>query len=257
MCLAWLIAIGYSIPSFLMYTTVELTEGDHQVAYCMNTATNQLHIIVMINFLLWYCLPLLLMSFMYAKIAVVLWKSGEDKNTNTEDKQLASDCTNETVKNGTESRRNSKKLFRRISSDWFSSVKSPDSTATHGSTDIFTRRSSHHSQNVITSRRKVIRLLLAIVVSFAICMLPHHVRLLAELWIPITNYHPSFLHHLVPPFTFWLFYLNSALNPILYAFLSNNFRQGLTETFRPKRKLSIFSLRTGSRSSRNEHQTYA
>jgi len=77
--------------------------------------------------------------------------------------------------------------------------------------------------NFLTSRRKVVRLLAAIVTSFALCMLPHHVRVQWQEWRRTASY--SYEQMYIPPLTTLVFYVNSCLNPLLYALISNKFRQ--------------------------------
>jgi hypothetical protein len=80
----------------------------------------------------------------------------------------------------------------------------------------------------LIARRKVVRLLVAIVSSFAICMLPHHVRLQWQEWSADDHY--SVEHMYVPPVTTLIFYVNSCLNPLLYALISDRFRKAFAET---------------------------
>ena len=88
------------------------------------------------------------------------------------------------------------------------------------------RDSGMPSESALLARRKVIRLLIAVIVSFALCALPYHIRLLWQAWG-----HPqmSFGEFLVPPITFVIYYFSSALNPLLYAFLSINFRVAMRD----------------------------
>lgn len=81
----------------------------------------------------------------------------------------------------------------------------------------------------LIARRKVVRLLVAIVSSFAICMLPHHVRLQWQEWSAVDS---SSIEHMmfVPPVTTLIFYVNSCLNPLLYALISDRFRKAFAET---------------------------
>jgi len=81
-------------------------------------------------------------------------------------------------------------------------------------------------QTALSARRKVIRLLIAVVVSFAVCVLPYHVRVL---WQAFGQLQLTDWHQLIPPLTFVFYYLNSGLNPLLYALLSNNFRSSLSD----------------------------
>ncbi len=113
-------------------------------------------------------------------------------------------------------------------------------------------RNSGRNASALLARRKVIRLLIAVIVSFATCVLPYHIRVLWQTW---GTPHLSFWTSLLTPMTFLIFYLNSGLNPILYAFLSDNFRRSLREvlTCRRRRRLlrgmstmSTASIRTGT-----------
>ncbi len=105
--------------------------------------------------------------------------------------------------------------------------------------------------NALLARRKVIRLLIAVIVSFATCVLPYHIRVLYQYW---GDPHFSFWAALMTPSTFLLFYMNSGLNPLLYAFLSDNFRRSLREVLlcggrrlgRGLSTMSSTSMRTAS-----------
>lgn len=86
------------------------------------------------------------------------------------------------------------------------------------------------SFRVLSTRRKVVRLLVLVLLTFAICVLPHHVRLLMFYWnvYPVTSFGFTFF----PPIAFICMYLNSALNPLLYSLFSESFRRSLRECIR-------------------------
>lgn len=83
------------------------------------------------------------------------------------------------------------------------------------------------NKNPLAHRRKVIRLLMAMVGSFAVCMLPHHVRLQWQEWSQSEGF--DYGHMFLPPMTTLIFFFNSALNPFLYALISDRFRQSVIE----------------------------
>ena len=84
------------------------------------------------------------------------------------------------------------------------------------------------SRKVARARKKVIRLLTAIVITFSFCVLPHHVKVLNHYWHIYTLPHETDVY--ISPIAAVVLYLNSALNPILYALFSSNFRKSFKET---------------------------
>ena len=99
-------------------------------------------------------------------------------------------------------------------------------------------------EGALLARRKVIRLLMAVLISFSICVFPYHLRVMYQ---SFSTPEVSFTGMLMVPITFVIYYTNSGLNPILYAFLSDNFRKSLKEvvTCSVKRKRPGYNLRGG------------
>jgi hypothetical protein len=95
------------------------------------------------------------------------------------------------------------------------------------------------SQNVLRARRGVIRMLIVVVLAFAICNLPYHARKMWQYWSHDYDGGSTF-SSLFTPLTFLVTYFNSGINPLLYAFMSRNFRKGM-------RELLCCSLRRGGR----------
>ena len=82
-----------------------------------------------------------------------------------------------------------------------------------------------HNPKSIMRKRKVTRLIFFIVLAFFICWLPSHM-----VWIWV-NFFPdqwpnTYAHYSFRVFAHALSYANSAINPVLYTFLSINFRRG-------------------------------
>ena len=84
------------------------------------------------------------------------------------------------------------------------------------------------SRKVARARKKVVRLLTAIVISFSVCVLPHHLKVLNHFWNIFSLPHAIDVY--MSPCSFIVLYINSALNPILYALFSKNFRKSFKET---------------------------
>lgn len=84
----------------------------------------------------------------------------------------------------------------------------------------------HHSssQNVLKARRGVIRMLIIVVSTFAVCNLPLHARKMWQYWSSDYRGNSNF-SALFTPLTSLVTYFNSGVNPLLYAFLSKNFRR--------------------------------
>ncbi|XP_005106214.1 orexin receptor type 2 [Aplysia californica] len=77
----------------------------------------------------------------------------------------------------------------------------------------------------IMSRRKAARMLIAIVIVFGICYLPVHIMNLLRYFEAVdygTDMHAPIVQSLV---SHWLPYFNSALNPVIYNFMSAKFRK--------------------------------
>ena len=94
------------------------------------------------------------------------------------------------------------------------------------------------TEGALVARRRVIRLLIAVIASFAACVLPYHIRIMWQ------TFHTqqlafSFWEILFTPITFVAYYMNSALNPLLYAFLSMNFRRSLCQVLTCRDKMVI------------------
>ena len=93
------------------------------------------------------------------------------------------------------------------------------------------------SKKVVQRRKEVIRLLATIVILFAICVLPHHIKVVNHYWN--FYYLPHSVDVYISPCSFILLYLNSALNPIVYALFSKNFRTSFKDSLRCFRKRQI------------------
>ncbi|KAI6210483.1 G-PROTEIN-RECEP-F1-2 domain-containing protein [Aphelenchoides besseyi] len=87
----------------------------------------------------------------------------------------------------------------------------------------------------VDSRKRVVRLVVVIVLCFAVLSLPRYVYLTWSVFRAKNA--PRCLNcltALIQPSTFLLLFLNSGLNPYLYAFLSKRFRNAIANTFNCK-----------------------
>lgn len=221
------------------------------------------------TFMLWYVVPLALMAFVYSRISVVLWRSSHGPRVTTStpavqhhdaDVPDAGDVssTKPNAVVSTDATSAGRRLMRRLglqqqqqqptsarhdhlttSPQCLITVEPSSDDVGHGSAielrsltsgrearRAATALTSSSDQTALSARRKVIRLLIAVVVSFAVCVLPYHVRVL---WQAFSEPQLTDWQLVIPPLTFVLYYLNSGLNPLLYALLSNNFRSSLSD----------------------------
>ncbi|XP_069122999.1 QRFP-like peptide receptor isoform X2 [Argopecten irradians] len=90
-------------------------------------------------------------------------------------------------------------------------------------------RSNSSSQD--RTRKKVIKMLVVVLVVFVLCWTPQQYFLLWEVF----RSHTTKTSKIVPTIKYiavYFAYLNSAINPILYAGFNENFRRGFTEAFK-------------------------
>ncbi|XP_070566046.1 G-protein coupled receptor 54-like [Ptychodera flava] len=98
------------------------------------------------------------------------------------------------------------------------------------SSTLFYRTQSKAQQARQRQKIRKTRMVAVVVLIFAICWLPIHV---INIWIRVDA---SFPHESIVMFGFQLFancisYANSCVNPIIYAFMSDNFRRRFREVF--------------------------
>ncbi|XP_071483213.1 uncharacterized protein [Diadema antillarum] len=90
------------------------------------------------------------------------------------------------------------------------------------------QRAKKISKSTIATRKKVIRMLVVLVVAFATCLFPMQ---LYAIWTNTGSFpYTSRFGVLYIPFQYLAYFFNSALNPFLYALLSDNFRMRMRET---------------------------
>ncbi|KAJ3609687.1 hypothetical protein NHX12_024199 [Muraenolepis orangiensis] len=92
-----------------------------------------------------------------------------------------------------------------------------------------------------TSKKKTAQTVLVVVVVFGLSWLPHHVL---HLWVEFGNFplnQASFYFRMV---AHCLAYSNSSVNPVIYAFLSENFRKSYRQMFRRCRRRAAAAVAT-------------
>ncbi len=351
----WILSAFAGLPFLVFYsTTPPIVKGDIVMYFCIPVHEFSQKAYVTSNAVMWYVIPLVLMSAIYSRIAVVLWQSSQGMdgtasvggvhggtarragNGGSSIVKTSAASTNGTSSSGMdrkkecgrkyaeeqqclmeaeeERRQRTARLLKRMDSnvsddggippenqtsnscesdpedDWPSSrnrnkarhteirmvgMATPSSTYTYtvcndsskngvsgaratgpprpgalGGVKGLFKRSSGKAGNALLARRRVIRLLVVVIVSFAVCMLPYHVRVLLQQWNQQHAKVEGFWNTLFTPITLVIYYLNSGLNPFFYAFLSDRFRKCFVEvmTCRDNKNVRYFtshSMKTG------------
>jgi len=286
----WLTSVLYSLPHLVFYDTVYIprqattdwddvqTTASAVVAdadvFCINSRRVVTRVYILVNFAALYVTPLTLMTFVYARISLELWRSGSQPAAAVSSCRLSSEARRTRTPRGGSLRNPS--YVGHSSTGAAQSPSAPptqrwsgqhqqidiemvavepgapvdDGITTHEEPTPRRRAAVRQTAAAVTvfvqnnplrSRRKVIRLLIAFVVTFAVCMLPNHVWLLWQEWADLYQQYESsgsyqqyesysYEHFMyVPPVMTLLFYVNSCLNPFLYALISDKFRSAVSD----------------------------
>ncbi|KAF5307850.1 hypothetical protein FQR65_LT06582 [Abscondita terminalis] len=220
----WITSALYSAPKFFWVNTITTSIGERDETVCIaNRKKFNSQLFDMINFVFLYVIPLVIMTLLYTRIAVGLWRSSRKL-----EKQLNASS------NGCY------QSFRCRSAD--KTIQQNDGRPRNPDTSLSNTSSS---QNILKARRGVIKMLIVVVLTFSLCNLPFHVRKMWQYWS--YSYHgDTNFSALLTPLTFLVTYFNSGINPLLYAFLSKNFRRGMREM--------LFGTIFGNRFNQNQHQ---
>ena len=254
----WTIAVLYNTPYLFYYDTVAIPYLDIEFCYFNKTGAFGLKCLSLANFIVWYLLPLTVIGVLYTSVGISLWKipisvplhpRSCSSNTGSQ-RSLHSIEESHTLSVSSaehEIHSNNGKCYSESGSHFESDTDSQKATqtpihnlASHLARNVrntLTNRLRHTNSNKLSEtsslkvnvgRRKVIRLLIAVVVSFAVCVLPHHLKVMNYFWDFV-----SFPHNIevyFSPVAFIVLYLNNCLNPILYALFSTNFRRAFSES---------------------------
>ncbi|ENN81530.1 hypothetical protein D910_09121, partial [Dendroctonus ponderosae] len=206
----WTSCVLYSSPKFYWGNTVTVTTENSSETVCvLNRQKFNSKLFDIIHFVLLYLIPLAIISLLYTRIAICLWNSSEQLKL-----QLDASTNLNYYKTLYPKKSRREKLDKRGSTGNGSLLQ----RSTNGSAN-----NAHLTQNVLNARRGVIKMLIIVVCAFALCNLPFHARKMWQYWSPNYQGHTNF-SALLTPLTFLSTYVNSGVNPLLYAFLSKNFR---------------------------------
>ena len=273
LAIVWLCSGVYCSPKLIFFKAVEheLENNEIEVICLADRKLYNSKIYDTINFFLLYLVPLGLISAFYFKIARYLWVNGSLIESRLR-QDLAGSSTppqTQSLPCGTSDRwTEQQRCLQQVQKEQQEYENRPLNVRITGSNSssgrysfrsdrIDTKRTEkvlttdvpvlrigpYHSYVLIRTWRKVVTLLIAVVLSFALCNLPFHIRKMVSYYY--SGYKAmSDAALLATPVTNLLTYLNSALNPLLYSFMSHNFRSCVKDvltcryTLRGKRRCS-------------------
>ncbi|XP_056637487.1 orexin receptor type 2-like [Diorhabda sublineata] len=187
----WITAMACELPEPIYLTAVPYHKTYLYLTQCMPTWTTETDLIfVLVKMIFFYIIPLLFMSVAYLQIIRVLWKSGKAPHQ-------AMDFTGSRLTNRCQ----------------LNSFAMNMNTSTEGQ---------------LRSRRKAAKMLVAVVIMFAICFFPVHLLSVLRVTVQLSNSDTNIAFSLI---SHWLCYANSAVNPIIYNFMSGKFRKEFRRGF--------------------------
>ncbi|XP_063833707.1 orexin/Hypocretin receptor type 1-like [Ostrinia nubilalis] len=189
----WLLSLLFNIPEFVMLQVQRKMQLRFNAQYFMQCASTwsddsdlKWHIIKAI-FL--YTFPLFLMMIAYCQIVRVLWRS-DNIPGHTESHKL---CTQSGQNN------------------WLANRRTAPSIHANASTE-----------GQLRSRRKAAKMLVAVVVMFAVCYFPVHLLSVLRVAYDVQQ---SDVMTCIALISHVMCYANSAVNPLIYNFMSGKFRR--------------------------------
>ena len=260
----WLVSCLCSIPVYLMYEYHEFASR----SYCLAMSPLYYQTVHVWSLLIvGYVLPLCIMGFVYTRIALVLWRSSaiehapptslseshgtSQRNTTStsldpdnspatpaacngtahaQERVVCRTCSTKSrdAKQTASSER--KPLYQSTRTQQTKAINGMSSSGTCVCRDVHARRTAFARSHTVSQsnlallrrRRRIIRLLVAVVTSFALSVLPYHVY---NLWLLYSSEYSAEVRAVV----LCLYYVNNAVNPVLYALLSKNFTRVLAD----------------------------
>ncbi|XP_043201803.1 orexin receptor type 2-like isoform X2 [Amphibalanus amphitrite] len=211
--LIWILSIMIGTP-YMVWSEVHpydwSPKGTVYFSSCATTWGAQMELYSAIfNFVCLYLLPLCFMLFTYCQIVRVLWKPAIPGHPESRD---------------------------------YSAISGSDGrNSSHGG-------SGHDTVSAhIRSRRKAAKMLVVVVIIFAFCLLCVHLIIviraaLGESWKQEDDIKGQ-LQQAAVCIAHWLFYFNSAVNPIIYNFMSSKFRREFVLSSRCHSRVRLAPLR--------------
>ncbi|XP_070540741.1 QRFP-like peptide receptor [Ptychodera flava] len=245
--LIWLIACGASIPYLFMakHSPYDMDINGELLYECGTFINSTLAEVYIVScFFLFFALPLVLLGGLYLKVALALNRSQVRVQANG-------------MSNGRASRKVARsrdesipmQTYCLVRQDTGSSNSSVVRTPSSSPVRIKCERKANSLQAQQRTRKRVVYMLLAVVITFFICLLPQRI---VSLWFKYGTAEQQMSLGVEGVYTLVivcrvLTYLNSSINPLIYNIMSSKFRSAFVRALGFESKLR----RIGTMSSRN------
>uniref|UniRef100_A0A0N4Z5L9 G_PROTEIN_RECEP_F1_2 domain-containing protein n=1 Tax=Parastrongyloides trichosuri TaxID=131310 RepID=A0A0N4Z5L9_PARTI len=252
----WTFCIIMNFPYLFAVQYISHTDPDTGINMAICTRKhfmlfdiNILKVVSILNLIVWYILALLILLVIYISIGHIMMKTSrryERDNHSCKDVKITLTSGDGAVIHGNNV--NSPLLEK-------SSHKNSNNSETNKKKSSMRNNASES----FDTRRRVIKLVALLVISFAVLNMPRYIYLTWSVFRDVNS--PRCLDCLMTllhPITFLLMFVNSAINPILYAFLSQRFRDAISDTLtcyneREKKKKKLLENLRFTRFNSNEN----
>nr|XP_022914652.1 orexin receptor type 2-like isoform X1 [Onthophagus taurus]XP_022914653.1 orexin receptor type 2-like isoform X1 [Onthophagus taurus] len=222
----WIIALTLDVPELVVYETIHRGNESISILFtqCEPVWPQMFDLSwTIMKMTLLYAIPLCVMAIMYYRIGKVLRIS---------EKQLTS--------------RGILLRCKGITFIFYFVPEISENTHLHN----FSITASMNKKGQLESRKKAAKMLASVVGMFALCFLPLHTIEILRLTMEMRN---NEVNRAFSMFSHWLCYVNSAVNPLIYNFMSKKFRKEFKKSFecctkagRQKRKDTFVFQQMGS-----------
>ncbi|CAI2341561.1 unnamed protein product [Caenorhabditis sp. 36 PRJEB53466] len=220
----WILSVAINFPYFLYAQKFEYGG----VSACFR---GSMPLWNSFSFFVWYLVPLTALVFIYSRISHLLWTSDSNRQSSRQSNESNGSQGNGTVAGASWQMKNGRVVVYKQESLLNVPIREKKAKEPKRPKDS-------------EGRRKVVRLLVAVVVSFAVLTFPHHARLLITSFQTgtICNSHWTML---AQPLSYIFLFISSAINPILYACLSKRFRNAMWDVLYCRK--GVFTIISRSR----------
>ncbi|XP_077992107.1 growth hormone secretagogue receptor type 1-like [Glandiceps talaboti] len=234
----WAISTSASLPYVFMARYLPYLDSDNTVKYACGTFVEGTpsEVYIIISAVVFFFVPMVILAVLYGKIAITL-RFSEPAHQPTERTMYA----NGNIRGRKIKFENNQDAMRALR--LMAIIRH---SPTPGKSSLSEDDGMRESSNIL-ARRRAVSMLIAVVTLFFICLLPQRV---VSLWLVFRkeNTVPSMgITGLLSLITFCrvMFYLNSAINPVIYNIMSTKFKIAFLGVLGFRRRSSVQRIRRG------------